>query len=246
MRWLTIVLVAGTALAQHEYTNTDVEIGKSVYLNNCVYCHGPDGDQISGIDFGHGRFKRVKTDDDLKNVVLNGIDGTGMPAQNIRDREMVPLIAYLRSLTRDTAGAAVAGDAARGKSIFEGKGGCTNCHRVRGQGGLTGPDLSEVGGLRRTADLRRMLLDPAAEVAPQNRTFKVVLKNGTTMTSRIYNQDTFTVQMLDNQQHLRTIQRSDLKEFSLVKNPPMPSYKGKLSEQELNDVIVYLSSLKGF
>jgi len=38
-----------------------------------------------------------------------------------------------------------AGDAVRGKAIFEGKGNCQNCHRVNGTGSLFGPDLSTIG-----------------------------------------------------------------------------------------------------
>jgi putative heme-binding domain-containing protein len=240
-----LFLSAATLAAQHEYTPTEAEIGKGVYLNNCVYCHGPDGDQIPGIDLGHAKFKRAKTDEDLMNIIRNGIDGTGMPAQNLRDTLLVAVVAYLRSVSGEPAGAATGGDAARGKLVFEGKGACTSCHRVRGQGSYAGPDLSEIGGMRRSADLRRTLLDPASDTLPQNRYFRVALKNGTTMTGRIYNQDTFTVQLLDSQQKLRTVPRSDLKEFSLVKSSPMPSYKDKLSAQELNDVVAYLVSLKG-
>ena len=168
-----------------------------------------------------------------------------MPAQNLRDRELGPLVAFLRSLPGDAAGAPVAGDAAKGKALYEGKGGCGNCHRVRGQGSYAGPDLSEIGRLRRTPDLKKSLEDPSADVLPENRYFKVVLKNGTTLTGRIYNQDTFTIQMLDGQQKMRTIARPDVKEFTLVKTSPMPPYKGKLSAQEINDVVAYLASLKG-
>jgi putative heme-binding domain-containing protein len=240
-----MILAATCCAAQHEYTPTEIEIGKGVYLNNCVYCHGPDGNQIAGIDFGHGKFKRVKTDEDLSKIILNGIDGTGMPAQNIRDRELVPLIAYLRSLTGATE-PAVKGDAARGKAVFEGKGGCVACHRVGDHGSYAGPNLTDIGGLRRAADLRKVLLDPTADALPQNRYFHLALRNGTNFTGRIYNQDTFTIQLLDNQQKLRTISRSDLKEFAVVKKAPMPSYKDKLSAQELDDVVAYLVSLKGF
>jgi putative heme-binding domain-containing protein len=241
-----LVLLAGVAAAQHEYTPTEAEIGKGIYLNNCVYCHGPDGDQIAGVDLGHGKFKRAKTDEDLMNIIRNGIDGTGMPAQNLREQQLVPLVAFLRSLSSEPAGAVAGGDAARGKLVFQGKGACTSCHRVRGQGSYAGPDLSEIGSSRRSADLRRSLLDPSADILPQNRYFRLALKNGTTMTGRIYNQDTFTVEVMDSQQRLRTIARSELKEFTLVKSSPMPSYKDKLSGAELNDVVAYLASLKGF
>ena len=249
-KWTSIAcmipLAAVPLLAQHEYTPTEAEIGKGLFINNCVYCHGPDGDQVPGIDLGHGRFKRVRTDEDLINVIRNGIEGTGMPAQtNMRDTFIVAIVAYLRSLGPNAGGLPPGGDAAKGKAVFEGKGSCLKCHRVRGQGSYMGPDLSDIGALRRAADLQRALATPGAEIPPQNRVFHVVLKSGTAMTGRILNQDSFSVQLIDSEQRLRNVPRTDLKEFTLVKASPMPSYKDKLSSQEMTDVLTYLVSLKG-
>ena len=38
-----------------------------------------------------------------------------------------------------------AGDPARGKAIYEGKGDCASCHRINGVGSRLGPDLSDIG-----------------------------------------------------------------------------------------------------
>jgi hypothetical protein len=63
-------------------------------------------------------------------------------------------------------------------------------------------------------------------------------------TGRLLNQDTFTVQILDSTEHLRSFSRTDLREFTILNNSPMPSYKDKLSSQELADIVSYLASLK--
>lgn len=135
------------------------------------------------------------------------------------------------------------GDAARGQAIFEGKGGCTSCHRIKGTGSRTGPDLSEIGA-RSPEQLRTSLLDPDAEMLPGNRYYRVVLKDGSTVTGRLINQDTFTVQLIDSKENLRSFVKSDLKEGAFVEKSPMPSFKGRLSDTEISDVVAYLSSLK--
>ncbi|HYV62032.1 MAG TPA: hypothetical protein VE958_05130, partial [Bryobacteraceae bacterium] len=47
---IAFLLASGALLAQHEYPAADIENGGRQYTNNCVYCHGPEGDQIAGIN----------------------------------------------------------------------------------------------------------------------------------------------------------------------------------------------------
>jgi putative heme-binding domain-containing protein len=241
------VLANGVLLAQHEYRQVDVEEGGRLFLNLCAVCHGPDGNQVPGIDFGHGKLRRAYTDEELVNIIHNGISGTGMPAQtNMRAGQAESIVAYLRTIAAaPNTGLPANGNAAQGKAVFEGKGQCLTCHRVKESGSRLGPDLTDIGTLRRAADLAKSLADPGAEVMPQNRFVRVVPKSGPTVTGRILNQDTFTVQIIDERQRLLSFPRSDLKEMTFVKTTSMPSYKEKLTPQELADVVAYLTSLKG-
>ena len=54
-----------------------------------------------------------------------------------------------------------------------------------------------------------------------------------------------SIQLFDSRERLVTFQKSNLKEYAFIDKSPMPSYKGKLSTQELADVVTYLMSLKG-
>jgi putative heme-binding domain-containing protein len=135
------------------------------------------------------------------------------------------------------------GDPANGKVIFEGKGTCASCHRVKGNGSHFGPDLSEVGA-RSPEQLQTSILDPDAEILPANRICRVVSKNGTTMIGRLLNEDTFSLQMIDKTERLISFQKADLKEFSFETKSPMPSFKDKLTAQELADVVAYLGTFK--
>jgi len=237
------VLAAGGALFAQHATAFDIEDGGRAFRNTCANCHGPDGDQVAGIDLGRGQFRRTLTDQELVGIIRNGIPNTPMPANNVSEAQAVKIVAYLRSLAESRRSVAATGDVARGKSIFDGKGACTTCHRVNGDGSRLGPDLSRIGQLRRTIELEQSLIEPAAEVLPGNRTYRVTTKDGTTVTGRLLNHDTFTVQLLDSNEQLRSFVKADLKEFGFAPTP-MPSYRDKLSPQEVADVVSYMVSLK--
>jgi putative heme-binding domain-containing protein len=139
------------------------------------------------------------------------------------------------------------GDAAKGKTIFEGKGDCLSCHRVKVSGSRSGPDLTVIGRERRAtpAYLERALLDPDADVAAANRGVRVTLKkDGTLVTGRLINRDMFTVELIDSQGNLKLFPKSELSDVTIVTKGLMPSYKGKLSSEEVADLVSYLRSLK--
>jgi len=230
------------AYAQHE-TAADLLDGERAFKASCANCHGPDGDQIQGIDLGRGRFRRSMTDADLVRTIRTGIPNTPMPATQMSEEQASKIVAYLRSRAATVGAAAMVGDAARGKALFDSKGACASCHRVNGAGSRVGPDLSAVGSTRSAVELQRALIDPNADVQPQNRFYRVTLKDGTMVEGRLLGHDTFSVQLLDSKEQLRSFNKTDLREGSFVASP-MPSFKTTLTAQELADVVSYLSSLR--
>src|SRR5205809_4256754 len=148
----SVLVMSASLLAQHE-TAQDIEDGGRVFRNTCANCHGPDGDQVSGIDLGRGVFRRAKTDADLIQIILNGIPGTAMPASNFPQAQAEQIIAYLKSVAATKRSASAAGISERGKAVFENKGACLGCHRVSGNGSRLGPELSNIGQLRRSVEI---------------------------------------------------------------------------------------------
>jgi len=244
-RFVLPFVVAGALFAQHGYTPADVENGRRLYRANCQSCHGPNGDLQPGVDLGHGKFRRASADEEIGAIIMHGIPGTGMPAGTYTEGQALTIVAYLRTIAASSNVAVTTGDPVRGKEIFEGKGGCLNCHRVRTSGSRVGPDLTDIGVLRRTAGLQQSLIDPDAEVLSANRYYRVVTKDGQTVTGRLMNEDTFSVQLIDTKENLRSFKIADLREHAFVAKSPMPSYKDKLTPEEISDVVGYLTSLKG-
>lgn len=168
------------------------------------------------------------------------------PNASLNDFQAATIVAYLRSFAANPSlHSALMGDPARGKQLFDTKGGCLSCHRVKNSGSRLGPNLTDIGANRRTAEIEQALVDPSAEAAPQNRFVRVVTKDGTTITGRLLNIDTFSVQLLDSNENLRSFPRSELRESVVLDKSNMPSYKDKFSPQELADVVSYLASLRG-
>ena len=244
---LLAALLAGGPVAarpQHD-TAADIDDGGRVFRDTCANCHGPDGDEVAGIDLGRGVFRRAKTDQDLVQIIREGIPGTAMPASNFAAAQAEQIVAYLRSVAAGKRSASGLGVIDRGRAVFDGKGACATCHRVNASGARLGPDLSNIGQLRRAVELEASIVNPSAEVLATNRTYRVVSKDGTTTTGRLLNLDSFTVQMLDSKEQLRSFEKSALRSYGFVDQSPMPSYSGKLNAQELADVVSYLVSLKG-
>jgi len=233
-------------IQDHTYTREDIEAGARVYAARCAGCHGPNGDTIAGVDFRRGLFRRSVTDADLVKAITTGVAGAGMPSFSFPDAEMTRLIAHLRA-GFDASGPPVKfGDRTRGKSLVEGKGRCLTCHRLNGQGARTGPDLSDVGALRSPSAIQRSLFDPTAGMLPINRPIRVVTRDGRTIRGRRLNEDTFTVQIVDDETgSLLSLRKSELREIELGKTSPMPPATSVLTSDEIADVVTYLASQKG-
>ena len=245
---LAATLAAQTA-AQNQQGQADhfvIETGARLYAGQCSACHGVNGDQINGVDLRAGKFLTVRSDEDLARVLASGRPAAGMPSfETLNSDEARAIIAYVRSNFDATTDGVKIGDATRGATIFEGKGGCAMCHRVNGSGAYAATDLTEIGTVRTPASLQRALVTPAQAILPGNRPVRAVTRDGRTIRGRRVNEDTYTIQLIDEQARLVSLFKADVRALEVSSTTSMPSYDTTLTAEERADVIAYLLSLKG-
>lgn len=230
---------------QQDYRQFEIDTGASVYASNCVECH-TDGTGVPGVNFKTGQLRHVLTDEEMLAVVRNGVPGTAMPPHNIPGADLVAVVAYVRSMSQDKTDLVKLGDPAKGKEIFENEGQCLNCHRVHGKGSHAALNLSDAGTLHPPSFLEHALLDPNATAAlmPESRLVRAVTNKGTVITGRRMNEDTYTIQLMSNDGNLVPLEKDDLRSLTILKDSPMPSVKGKFTDEQISDLVAYLASLK--
>jgi putative heme-binding domain-containing protein len=225
-----------------QYTQEDIARGSLFYTASCVQCHGRDGDQISGIDLRRGLFRRSQSDEDLAQTITRGTPG-GMPAFKLDPAELTGIVAFIRA-GFDTSASVRVGDVSRGRAVFQGKGECVSCHRVAGKGPRAAPDLSDIGIVRAPAMLERSVRDPSSALLPINRPVRIVMRDGRSIRGRRLNEDTHTVQLIDDKERLVSVLKKDVRSFDVITESLMPAYGAKLSGDEIADVVAYLLTLR--
>lgn len=233
----------------------DPEAGKALFQQNCVNCHGLDATGEEGPNL-HG-VPQALGDAAVSNIIRRGIPGTGMPSSYIlTEQDAANIVAWLRSLDSAPQPAAL-GDAKKGEAVYA-SAGCAACHMIDGTGGDIGPELSRIGSERGAANLKARLIDPGANLPKpaggftggggftEYLMFRAVEKDGHVTEGIRVGEDSFSIVLRDAQGNLHGFSKPDL--AKLEKEPGksiMPSFKDTLSSAQMDDLIAYLSTLKG-
>ena len=130
--------------------------------------------------------------------------------RNPTDQSVWMVVSYLNSLN-DTGDADLPGNATTGMQLFNGRGNCTGCHMVGGQGGRRGPDLTYVGNRREPDELVSDLRRPSEEVEPRWWTMRATREDGSVVEGLRMNEDTFTFRLMDEQEDLWSFSKNRLR-----------------------------------
>jgi putative heme-binding domain-containing protein len=153
--------------------------------------------------------------------------------------EKTKLIAsYKKRLTSESLAYA---DRALGRVLFQKN--CANCHKLFGEGGAIGPDIT--GAQRTNLDyLLENLIDPSASVAKDYQMELIATTSGRTITGLVIEQSPSAITVQTANEKL-VIPRDEIEERAASEVSMMPDgILEKLTPEEVRDLIGYVSGLK--
>jgi putative heme-binding domain-containing protein len=192
------------------------------------------------------KLRRAADGQELIELVIGGVEANGMPSfWFLGQRPVFQVAAYVHSLGAGAQAALPPGNSEHGKLLFKANG-CAGCHVVDGEGAAYGPELSDIGAQRNAAFLRESILDPGASLPEGFAIVHATPRGGQAVTGVRLNEDSFTIQLRDAAGKFYSFRKLELtnlrKDFD---KSPMPTYRGKLSDRDLDDLVAWLASLRG-
>ena len=248
--WLVLLSMLPTATAAAQTRSAaagsrDVAAGQQIFDAQCAWCHGNGGDGGTGPNL-HGRLRHAATFDSIVDIITSGIPGTDMPAfrSPLTERSIRLTASYVQSLSRSSA-APPPGNTQRGAALYRTHG-CASCHIVDGRGGILGPELTNIGGRRGPAYLRDAIVKPAAAHPPGYLIVRAVSNAGAEVRGIRVNEDVFWIHIRDGSGTVHTLQKSELARVDReLDGTLMPSYESRLQPAEIDDLVAYLTTLRG-
>ena len=123
---------------------------------------------------------------------------------------------------------------------------CRTCHQLRGEGGVAGPDLTQLGNRFSNKDMLEAIISPNKTISDQYGSTVFFLKTGGSVLGRLIRQDNEKYYISQNPFDTQTIKvilkmnvvRTRVSEVS----PMLPGMINGLNPDELKDLMAYLKS----
>jgi cytochrome c oxidase cbb3-type subunit 3 len=220
--------------------------GQQTFDSTCASCHGLDGR-------GGERAPDIATrpeitrlsDQDLLKILRSGIPEKGMPSfAALGSAKLSALLSYLRSLQGKGTAIPVVGNTEKGKELYWGKVGCSECHMLNGAGGFLGPDLSKYGENHSVAEIHAAIVKSEKIPGTRGHVADVTAKDGKMYSGLVRNEDNFSLQLLSLDGTFHLLSKSDLAAINFRQETLMPAdYGSRLSAADLDALAAYLASL---
>jgi len=245
----TLMIAAASARSaesqQVRAGSSNAAAGRQIFDAQCAWCHGNEGDGGTGPNL-HGRLRHATTLASIVDIITSGIPGTDMPSfrSPLTERSIRQAAAYVQSLSRMPSRTA-RGNAEHGMAVYE-RNGCASCHTIAGHGGVLGPELTSIGSRRGAAHLREAVVKPEAAHPPGYLVVRATPASGPEIRGIRLNEDVFWIHIRDASGAMHALQKSELKSLDRELDASlMPSYSSRVSGGDLDDLVAYLTTLRG-
>ena len=255
---LVVLLATSASLAQGPPDNPTAKnpfegnpeailAGMGGFRQRCADCHGTDGKGVRAPDITHV-WSSGRTDQGLFRTIRAGIPNTEMtpfPPPRTSDREIWQMLAYLKTLAAPLPSDPPRGNAENGARVFRAH--CASCHRVNAAGGRLGPDLSRIGAARSRDVLVARIRRGAEIFRPGFAPVTITPVSGPPIQGVKKNEDLFSVQIMDTNERIQGYEKDKMKSVVNGTISAMPMFgPDRLSDSDLDDLIRYLQTLRGF
>ncbi|MES2221488.1 MAG: c-type cytochrome [Acidobacteriota bacterium] len=219
--------------------------GAELFASRCAYCHGADGTGGRGPAIATLPKVVAMSNENLRDIVQKGEIDQGMPGfPDLGDEGTTAVVQYLRKLqgvTENAEASKLSGNPDAGRGIFYGKGQCSNCHMILGNGGFMAAELTSYARNRTADEIRRAIVDPDAELRPTSRVVKVRSRDGKSLTGVVRAEDNMNIILQTDDGRYHFLSRSNLISVDYTNHSLMPrDYGIRLTSQELDDLVAFL------
>jgi putative heme-binding domain-containing protein len=123
---------------------------------------------------------------------------------------------------------------------------CASCHTMKGEGGVAGPDLTQLGTRFSYRDMLESIIEPNKAISDQYGSTVFFLKEGGSIVGRMINQDDTKYVISQNPFDPKTTREIAKKDVIRTRvsevSPMLPGLINRLNSEELRDLLAYLKS----
>ena len=132
------------------------------------------------------------------------------------------------------------GDAKRGRAIFSAAG-CFACHAVGMEGGIFGPNLTDLGERGNVERVVRSILEPNAEITEGFGLLNVATKDGKTYAGRLQEETAAQLALVQPDGQAVRIAKAEIAKRESLHVSPMPAFDRVLAPQLVADLVTWLA-----
>ncbi len=138
------------------------------------------------------------------------------------------------------------GDRDRGQKIYRDNAAvyCVRCHKVKGEGGEVGPELTGIGARHPRNYLLESIVAPNQAIAQGFESVVVARTDGTVVTGVLKSEDDKALKLMTAEAQLIEVPKADIEERKRGASAMPEDLHKKLTKAELRDLVEFLATLK--